>query len=69
VTTETVDVLYIADVLTIETRGLDFVFDVAHTRWSRFKRQGNIRAYLDASPRWSKISTGKLRKKNSRRRK
>ena len=69
VTTETVDVLRIAYVLTIERRDLDFVFDVADTRWGRFKRQSNIRAYLDASPRGGKSSTGKLRKKNRSRRK
>jgi len=50
-------------------RDLDFVFDVPHTRWGRFKGQSNIRAYLDASPRWGKSSTGKLRKKNRSRRK
>jgi hypothetical protein len=64
VTAETVDVLRIVYVLTIERRDLDFVFDVAHTRWRRFKGQSNIRAYLGASPRWGKSSTAKLRKQN-----
>jgi len=69
VTAEIVDVLRIVYVLTIEKRDLNLVFDVAHTRWHRFKGQSNIRAYLGASPRWGKSSTAKLRKQHRIRRK
>ena len=69
VTTETVDVLRIVYVLSIEKRDLDFVFGVANNRLRRVKGQSNIRPYLDASPQWQKRSASKLGKKKRNRRK
>lgn len=50
-TAETVDVLRSVYVLTVERRDLDLVFDVAHTRWRRFKGQSN-------EPTWVPVPAG-----------
>lgn len=52
VTDQTVEVLRVVYILTIERRDLDFVFRVADKRLRRFKSRVNPHEILTRSPRW-----------------
>lgn len=68
VTEQTVEVLRVVYILTIERRNLDVVFRVADKRLRHFKSRGNLREFLSSSPRWEarRRSPHVSRKKNPR---
>lgn len=59
VTTETVEVLRVVYILTIERRSRDFVFKIASKRFKKLKETQQLPKILDESKQWSVKKRGR----------
>ena len=68
VTEETVDILKIVYILTIEKRDADRVFRVANVRLTRFRGQADRQGYLRKTEHWNGRRRAGVTKANNRKR-